>query len=53
MKGKCYYYEVTSPITDYGYNFKVGDLVGYFTMIRLPAYYRFNCVKNLNQPICK
>jgi hypothetical protein len=48
-----YYYEVIKEIKDYGYNLKVGDLVGYHTAIQLPAYYRFKCMKNLNQPIWK
>jgi hypothetical protein len=53
MNGKWYYYEVVSPIKDYGYNLEIGDLVDWITMVKLPAYYRFNCVKNLNQPIWK
>jgi hypothetical protein len=52
MKGKWYYYEVTGFGMEY-YGYKIGDLVDYMTMVRLPAYYRFNCVKNLNQPIWK
>jgi hypothetical protein len=53
MNGKWYYYEVVSPIKDYEYNLEIGDLVDWITMVKLPAYYRFNCVKNLNQPIWK
>lgn len=53
MKGKWYYYEVIVPFRVWTENYEVGDLVDYMTMVRLPAYYRFNCVKNLNQPIWK
>jgi len=52
-KKQWYYYEVVYPINDYGYKLKTGDLVGYFLPIRLPAYYRFNCLKNLKSPVYK
>ena len=52
-KKQWYYYEVTKPIKDYGRNYEIGDLVGYFDPIRLPAYYKNNCMKLLNSPVYK
>ncbi len=47
-----YYYEVTSPITDYGFNRKIGDMMTSEEMLMLPPFYRKK-VKLLNSPVIK
>lgn len=50
MKKDYYTYEVIEPITDYGYNLKIGDYMTSRQVDFLPPYYR-RCVRLLNQPI--
>lgn len=52
MRKEYYTYEVISPIKDYGYNLKVGDLMTSREVTFLPPYYHKK-VKLLNQPVLK
>lgn len=49
---KIYVYEVIIPITVYGYNKQIGDLMTDREILSIPPFYR-RCVKLLNSPIVK
>lgn len=45
-----YYREVTKPITDYGLNLQVGDLIAEELIYNLPQFYKREFTKLLNEP---
>ncbi len=47
---KFYHYEVTQPITDYGFNKKVGDMMTTEEILSLPPFYK-KYVTLLSSPV--
>ena len=45
-----YYREVTKPITDYGLNYNIGDLIEENLLYSLPPFYKREHTKLLNSP---
>ena len=52
MEKLLFTYEVITPITDYGFNKKAGDLMTTKELQSIPPYYK-KCVKLLNSPVVK